>query len=184
MQLFSRVYMSIYNIDYNVMDTLRRFVVENFMKLGVEQKLSKNIEVSIYNWCVKYIKSHDRRPTPDARFKLQYKGRFLGIKNAFLNGGLRDRLEKKEVKCSELINMNSEHLWLNGPHATAILKQNTKELEVLKYKAREEDYVGVFKCSKCKSMKTTYYQMQTRSADEPMTTYVECADCGNRWKFS
>lgn len=31
--------------------------------------------------------------------------------------------------------------------------------------------------------KTTYYQMQTRSADEPMTTFVTCVNCGNRWKF-
>ena len=24
--------------------------------------------------------------------------------------------------------------------------------------------------------------MQTRSADEPMTTFVYCNECGNRWK--
>ncbi|BGP36215.1 transcription elongation factor TFIIS [Rhodotorula kratochvilovae] len=29
-----------------------------------------------------------------------------------------------------------------------------------------------------------YYQMQTRSADEPMTTFVTCLACSNRWKFS
>ena len=42
---------------------------------------------------------------------------------------------------------------------------------------------GMFKCRKCKSMKTTYTQAQTRSADEPMTTYVFCTDCSTRWKF-
>lgn len=42
---------------------------------------------------------------------------------------------------------------------------------------------GQFKCMKCKSMKTDYFQAQTRSADEPMTTYVNCNNCGNRWKF-
>jgi transcription elongation factor S-II len=26
-------------------------------------------------------------------------------------------------------------------------------------------------------------QMQTRSADEPMTTFVTCVNCGNKWKF-
>lgn len=45
-----------------------------------------------------------------------------------------------------------------------------------------QDHDGFFKCFKCKSMKTTYYQMQTRSADEPMTTFVTCLDCNNRWK--
>ncbi|BFG23003.1 hypothetical protein CerSpe_092770 [Prunus speciosa] len=40
-----------------------------------------------------------------------------------------------------------------------------------------------FKCGRCGHRKTTYYQMQTRSADEPMTTYVTCVNCNNRWKF-
>lgn len=41
----------------------------------------------------------------------------------------------------------------------------------------------MFRCGKCKQRKCTYYQMQTRSADEPMTTFVRCTVCSNRWKF-
>ncbi|KAL6530384.1 hypothetical protein OROHE_014737 [Orobanche hederae] len=40
-----------------------------------------------------------------------------------------------------------------------------------------------FTCGRCKKKDTTYYQMQTRSADEPMTTFVTCVNCNNRWKF-
>lgn len=40
-----------------------------------------------------------------------------------------------------------------------------------------------FTCGKCKQNRTTYYQQQTRSADEPMTTFVMCVECGHRWKF-
>jgi len=40
-----------------------------------------------------------------------------------------------------------------------------------------------FKCGKCGQRKCTYYQLQTRSADEPMTTFVTCTNCNNRWKF-
>ena len=40
-----------------------------------------------------------------------------------------------------------------------------------------------FQCGKCRQRKCQYYQMQTRSADEPMTTFVTCVNCGNRWKF-
>jgi transcription elongation factor S-II len=39
-----------------------------------------------------------------------------------------------------------------------------------------------FTCRKCKGNQCTYYQMQTRSADEPMTCYISCCICGNRWK--
>jgi len=42
---------------------------------------------------------------------------------------------------------------------------------------------GMFTCGKCKRTETTYFQMQTRSADEPMTTFVTCLYCNNRWKF-
>lgn len=42
---------------------------------------------------------------------------------------------------------------------------------------------GMLKCGKCRSTNTTYRQAQTRSADEPMTTFATCLDCDNRWKM-
>lgn len=41
----------------------------------------------------------------------------------------------------------------------------------------------MFRCGKCGKNNCTYTQIQTRSADEPMTTFVFCRECGNRWKF-
>jgi transcription elongation factor S-II len=41
----------------------------------------------------------------------------------------------------------------------------------------------IFKCKKCNKSKCSVYQMQTRSADEPMTTFVNCLTCGAHWKF-
>jgi transcription elongation factor S-II len=40
----------------------------------------------------------------------------------------------------------------------------------------------MFRCGKCGQRKCCYYQLQTRSADEPMTTFITCVPCGNRWK--
>ena len=65
-------------------------------------------------------------------------------------------------------------------------------------KLKEKDPVnmpdGSHTCGKCVrdpiqkkaglTKKTTYYQLQTRSADESMTTYVSCLNCGHRWKYS
>ena len=42
---------------------------------------------------------------------------------------------------------------------------------------------GIFTCSKCRGKKTTFYEQQTRSCDEPMTTFVQCLDCGHNMKF-
>ncbi len=41
---------------------------------------------------------------------------------------------------------------------------------------------GVLQCGKCKSFRTYSFQRQTRSADEPATLYVTCAECGNKWR--
>lgn len=41
---------------------------------------------------------------------------------------------------------------------------------------------NLLQCGKCKKRDCCYNQVQTRSADEPMTTFVLCNNCGNRWK--
>ncbi|KAH3901672.1 related to Transcription elongation factor S-II [Saccharomycodes ludwigii] len=48
----------------------------------------------------------------------------------------------------------------------------------------ERSVTDRFQCGKCKERKVSYYQLQTRSADEPLTTFCTCENCGNRWKFS
>ncbi|AET41173.1 transcription elongation factor DST1 Ecym_7343 [Eremothecium cymbalariae DBVPG len=48
----------------------------------------------------------------------------------------------------------------------------------------ERSVTDRFQCGKCKEKKVSYYQLQTRSADEPLTTFCTCEACGNRWKFS
>ena len=42
---------------------------------------------------------------------------------------------------------------------------------------------SLLKCGKCKKSNCGYKEMQTRSADEPMTVFAFCFDCGHRWKF-
>ncbi|KAI7524341.1 hypothetical protein KC316_g18735, partial [Hortaea werneckii] len=51
--------------------------------------------------------------------------------------------------------------------------------------AQEEKAISTtMTCGKCRQSRVAYTQAQTRSADEPMTTFCECTNCGNRWKFS
>lgn len=44
-------------------------------------------------------------------------------------------------------------------------------------------YSDIYKCNKCGESKCKITQVQTRSADEPMTTFVVCIVCYNTFKF-
>jgi DNA-directed RNA polymerase subunit M/transcription elongation factor TFIIS len=39
-----------------------------------------------------------------------------------------------------------------------------------------------FLCKRCGKRQCTYYELQTRSADEPMTVFITCLNCGKHWR--
>jgi DNA-directed RNA polymerase subunit M/transcription elongation factor TFIIS len=88
----------------------------------------------------------------------------------------------KKVKSKDVIEMRPEDLWPDGPYAKKIEEKIHKDLRKA-YLAQEiKNTEGFFTCARCKSKKTSYYQLQTRSADEPMTTFVTCHQCDRNWK--
>ena len=68
------------------------------------------------------------------------------------------------------------------------LENKSKEEEILRVQPidflEEEDDVGLMQCSKCHSANIAWEQKQTRGADESMTIFCQCKDCGKRWKMS
>jgi len=43
---------------------------------------------------------------------------------------------------------------------------------------------GVLDCKKCSSKRVFSYSKQSRSADEPSTTYAECVVCKSKWQYN
>ena len=43
---------------------------------------------------------------------------------------------------------------------------------------------GMYTCGKCKGKRTTTQEIQMRSADEPMSIFITCVDCGHQWRIS
>ena len=89
------------------------------------------------------------------------------------------KLFNKELKSSEIA--FKTHMELFPEKWESKIKDKQVRLEN-KYFPKIEASTDNFTCGKCKSNKCTYYQLQTRSADEPMTTFVTCLNCGSRWK--
>jgi transcription elongation factor S-II len=188
-------------MNHSLREYARRIFTD---KLG-SGAISRNAEISILNWAVHATRGigQDASWENDVfrryyRMKLSWliaeMGREEKVGVALAMDGDRVqldcivepqlvlRLKRKELDVKKLANYSPDVLWPSGPYSQAMLKSREKDMSMEKARTKEENYSGLFKCGKCKSTKTTYYQMQTRSADEPMTTYVTCTNCGNRWK--
>jgi transcription elongation factor S-II len=99
------------------------------------------------------------------------------------NQRLRDEVYSGEIAPDKFVKMSSEELKSAERRAedAKIMKENMDAAMV----AQEEKSISTqLQCSKCGQRKVSYTQAQTRSADEPMTTFCECLVCGKRWKFS
>ena len=58
-----------------------------------------------------------------------------------------------------------------------LVQREQKILEGNKSRATDQ-----FKCRRCNKRECTYYELQTRSADEPMTIFITCLNCGKEWR--
>jgi DNA-directed RNA polymerase subunit M/transcription elongation factor TFIIS len=62
-----------------------------------------------------------------------------------------------------------------------IIDEKTKTEKILR-DSLEESASDLFKCPRCHKSKTIHCEVQTRSSDEPMTTFITCLECGKKWK--
>ena len=101
------------------------------------------------------------------------------ITNLEKNEDLRKIVLAKLIKAHELAFMTHQQM---NPKKWQKMLDDKKIRDENKYAPKIEASTDNYTCRKCKSKKCSYYQMQTRSADEPMTTFVSCISCGSRWK--
>ena len=165
----------------------RQFVIERLSEiLGVSQddNLCTDLEECIVRHSKRRIEAVDGEAAWDNhKFTNIYKHKFMSLKsNIKENPNLKDQLVTRKLSVLDIVDMRPEELCPNGRYAKQLEKQIHKELrkETIAREAKNQD--GFFKCGRCKSIKTTYYQLQTRSADEPMTTFVSCLNCEKNWK--
>lgn len=95
------------------------------------------------------------------------------------NARLLERFREKEFKAHDIPYMTYGDLFPEkwGAMIELAIKREAKMLEVDKSMATD-----MFKCSRCGKRQCTYYEMQTRSADEPMTQFIRCLNCGKQWR--
>ena len=161
-------------------ENFRKNIVSKLDEILKQEKKSINVEKGVYNYALKEATQRKVVKKWDNPFFVQiYTSRLRAIYLNLLNPELLEQIQNGEIKSHEVAFMT--HQEMNPKKWDALIQAKIKK-DKNKYEVNLEAATDTFKCRKCHQNKCTYYQLQTRSADEPMTTFVSCLECGNRWK--
>ena len=167
---------------------LREITKEKLTKILSSVSDSESVistEKSIYNKTIRDARRLSiERLWENQIFKNCYIRNSLKVISKLSTNKNAEKKKKKIKKCTlkpeEIINKQPEELY---PELWEdVILNNKKKMDFLQTESVQKG-TSMFKCGKCKERNCTYFQLQTRSADEPMTTFVTCLNCNNRWKF-
>lgn len=161
-------------------DVFRKNICVRLNDILNDEKKGRNMEKGIYNYALK--EATDRKVVKkwDNPYFVQiYIDRLRSIYMNLKNTSLVEQIKNGTIKSHNVAFMTHQEMM---PEKWVKMIQEKIKRDKNKYETTIEAATDTFKCRKCHSNKCAYYQMQTRAADEPMTTFVTCIDCGNRWK--
>uniref|UniRef100_A0A453M7P5 Transcription elongation factor n=1 Tax=Aegilops tauschii subsp. strangulata TaxID=200361 RepID=A0A453M7P5_AEGTS len=173
-------------------DKYRELLVDAFVKVSKETSEDDREEIrdllDQVNACDPYrvavtVESalFERIGRSTGTHKVKYRSILFNLK-ADNNPDFRRRVLLGEVRPGSLVDMPADEM---ASDARKLENQQIKEKALFDCERASAPKASTdqFKCGRCGQRKTTYYQLQTRSADEPMTTFVTCVNCNNHWKF-
>ena len=165
----------------------REFVIQRLatlLEIPDDSTICVNLEKCILNHATDRARQMDEAAAWDNhKYSNIYKHKFLSIQKSLKdNPELVNKIVQKKLKTNDVIDMRPEQLCPDGLYAEEMELKIHKDMRKEYLKREIKNQPGFFVCGRCKSNKTTYYQMQTRSADEPMTVFVSCLNCERNWK--
>jgi len=164
----------------NEPDVFRKNIVDKLYNIIKNKNISENLEKGIFNYTIQ--KSEEKnliKKWNNTLFVVIYIEKLKMILYNIKDEKLYNKLINKEIKAHELAFLSHEEM---RPDIWKELIELKKIKDENKFSPKVEASTDDFTCFKCKSKQCTFYQLQTRSADEPMTTFVTCISCGNRWR--
>jgi len=165
----------------NICLNLEELFAKNSSSEASYKTICLNLEKGVFNYAIQEADKKEIVKKWDNVYFTQFyvdKMRSI-ITNLEKNAELRERIVLKKVKAHEIAFMTHQQM---NPAKWQKMLDDKKIRDENRYAPKIEASTDNFTCRKCKSKKCNYYQLQTRSADEPMTTFVTCISCGSRWK--
>lgn len=159
----------------------RKNIGNYFAKVFENEKLGKNIEVGIYNYSIQEASFRQIiKKWNNPEFCDIYAARFKTIMyNIQKNKDFKEQIAQNQIPPLQLTHLT--HQEIDPEHWKSKIEMKIKR-DRSRFSTNIEASTDMFQCRKCKSKKCTYYEMQTRSADEPATIFITCLDCGKNWK--
>jgi DNA-directed RNA polymerase subunit M/transcription elongation factor TFIIS len=153
----------------------------------VDPSVAADIEVGIYNWTIQFATEYKIIKNWNNRFFMSVysdKARSVLVnldETSYINNSrLKQRLAEHEFQPNEIPFMNPQSLypeiWRDN------IDRKIKREETV-YEEKPVAMTDQFKCGKCKKRECVFQEKQLRSCDEPMTLFITCINCGNRWKI-
>lgn len=170
------------NLKIENADVFRANIRSKLNIILQNEKNTANLEKGIFNYTLKEAANRKVVKKWDNPYFTQlYVDHLRSIYTNLKNKELIEMINTSKIKPHEIAFMTHQEM---RPDIWKELIEIKQKKDMLKFENNMEASTDTFTCRKCKSRKCSYYQLQTRSADEPMTLFVSCLDCGARFKTS
>jgi len=155
-------------------------------KLKLPKNTSKLIERGIYNYSIDNCNLKEIIPIWEnpifvdiyiSKSKHIYSN--INNKSYVNNVKLIDKLENGTILPYDLAFIDSYKLF---PERWADIIDEKFKTDKMLNESLQECATDLFECPRCFKNKTIYLQIQLRSSDEPMTNFITCVNCGNKWQ--
>jgi len=144
-----------------------------------DMNLSTNLERGVFNYALKEAEQRKVIKKWDNTLFVHIYLSHLKSVLVNLSPKLIHDVKNKVIKPHTIAFMT--HQELNHERWAELIDIKSKR-DKNKFEVNMTASTDTFTCHKCKGNQCTYYLQQVRSADEPMTCYITCIQCGHRWK--
>lgn len=166
------------------MTDIRSKTITLFNNYINNEEKSKILERGVFNLTINWAdKNKYNKLWSDPNFSNFYKHKsrsfIWNLKNN-QTSCLKELIDKSDIsEIYKFAEKNNKDLY---PQIWETIIKEKEQRDREQFEPRLNISTDMYKCNKCGKNNCTYYQAQTRGADEPMTTFVTCLNCGKKWK--